>query len=61
MSDYDQFSDCPNCGAESTAFTFRNIYQCFDCGKHYCDRCCGSNYSCPHCYSSNFKKIGEAQ
>lgn len=60
MSDYQQFSDCPNCGAESTFMTFRNIYQCHDCGKHYCDHCALSNYRCPHCYSSNFEKIGEA-
>lgn len=60
MADYEAFRSCPKCGATSTAFTFRNIYQCYDCGKHYCDKCCASNYSCPHCYSTNFKKVGEA-
>ncbi|HEV7889631.1 MAG TPA: hypothetical protein VGP08_03280 [Pyrinomonadaceae bacterium] len=60
MADYEKFGSCPNCGATATTFTFRNIYQCRDCGRHYCDKCCVGNYNCPHCRSDNFKKIGEA-
>jgi len=60
MAGYDKFRACPNCDAKSTAITFRNIYQCHDCGKHYCDKCSASHYSCPHCRSNNFKKVGEA-
>lgn len=61
MAYYEKYSDCPNCGAIATQLTFRNIYQCgkTDCQKVYCDRCCGSNYRCPDCYSDDFEKIGE--
>jgi primosomal protein N' len=60
MADFEKFDDCPNCHAKATAFTFRNIYQCHDCGRHYCDKCSASNYSCPHCRSHNIRKMGEA-
>lgn len=60
MANYQEFDSCPKCGAKSGALTFRNIYQCNSCGKHYCDQCSASNYSCPHCRSTDVKKVGES-
>jgi hypothetical protein len=44
MAYFERYSSYPNCHSEATALTFRNIYQCNDCGRHYCDRCCVSGY-----------------
>ena len=54
-------ANCPNCGHNPYGFSssWMWIYQCNDCGRHFCHDCgttTGGGVRCAHCESDNTKK-----
>ena len=52
---------CPNCDHNPYGFSssWMWIYQCNDCGKHFCHNCgttTGDDVRCAHCDSDNTEK-----
>lgn len=57
-----QYSSCPNCNNSEENNV---IYKCNECGKIYCEACCGNqpwhSSPCPSCKHSNYRTIGRIE
>ena len=56
-----KFNQCPNCGQKPGGGLFSGswfkIYECKQCGTHYCYKCGGDR--CPDCASKDRREAGK--